>query len=160
MPAIFDRSIRVQTGFYDAYLKGIKSGLEEVVGPTATNESELNQLLLEVETTELWHVGKVSPGQFLRLEVMAEPGAGGLYASTGLGSTSTPNGILLLNKSAMMKPGKGPIGNSRLLTWTTVLPQSLPLGAQMHFQGIGGRIIGGYGWTNLLTLTIVNLSSL
>ena len=153
VPAIFDRSSRVQVGFFDAFLKGDPAGLEEVVGPTATSVPELFQLDVDVEATQFWNVGNPIIGQPMRWEVLCEPGpAAAILASNTPGVTPTLYGTLSLG-GTIVKPIQKPVGGSHLLTWNMVVP-ALPVGFQMYFQGIGKNVQGVLTITNPLSITV------
>lgn len=155
-PQVFARSIRVQAGFLDCYLGGVSAGLEEVVGPTGTSDPDFNSVSVEVERTELWHVGTPSPGQSVRFEVLCEPGSqSALVASPNQGVTPTVFGTLLIDRNVFFKPKVGLASPNGLLTWTWNVPASLPLGTTRHFQGLGGVVAGTKAFTPYIETIVI-----
>ena len=156
--AIWSRSRRVMTGFFDRHLRDDVAQLEEVIGATARAESRLTSLSVEVEVPDLWLTGSQSLGQTTQIHTRAEPGLVFYAAATATAApTPTPFGSFLLDMSSAVVAYTALVGGNRVGTVSLAIPNNGQfLGTQLAFQSLGWSNGGGYRLTETATLVISN----
>lgn len=156
--AVWHRSRRVMTGFFDRYLKGDVAQLDEVIGTTALAEPLLSSIYVEVEAPDVWLKGEPSIGQTVQVQTSSEPGAVIYGAAAGTaGPIPTPFGDLLLDPASMFIAFTATATNTRFSSVPLSIPNNTQLiGAQIEFQSLGLNNSGSYRLTLATTLVVTN----
>jgi pimeloyl-ACP methyl ester carboxylesterase len=156
--AVWQRSRRVTTGFFDRFLMDEAAGLEEVIGAAALAEPLLSQIYVEVEEPDVWLTGQPAIGQTVQIQTSSEPGVVLYGAAAGTaGPIPTPFGDLLLDPASMFVPYTATVAASRFATVSLDIPNDVQLiGTQVAFQSLGLSNGGGYRLTSTATLVVTN----
>ena len=156
--AVWQRSRRVMTGFFDRYLMDDVAQLDEVIGTTALAEPRLSAIYVEVEAPDVWLKGQPSIGQTVQIETSSEPGVVVYGAATATaGPIATPFGNLLLDPASMFVAYTAIATNARFSSVPLTIPNDVQLiGTQVAFQCLGLSNSGSYRLTLPTTLTVTN----
>lgn len=156
--AVWSRSQRVMTAFFDRYLRDDAAQLEEVIGPTARAEPRLTSLSVEVEAPDVWFSGSPSLGQITQIHTSSEPGLVFYAVSTATAApTPTPFGSFLLDMPSAVVAFTSLVGGTRVATVSLAIPNNGQfVGTQLAFQSLGWSNSGGYRLTGTATLVISN----
>ena len=156
--AVWQRSRRVMTGFFDRYLMDDVAQLDEVIGTTALAEPRLSAIYVEVEAPDVWLKGQPSIGQTVQIQTSSEPGVVVYGAATATaGPIATPFGNLLLDPASMFVAYTAIATNARFSSVPLTIPNDVQLiGTQVAFQCLGLSNSGSYRLTLPTTLTVTN----
>ena len=109
--AVWQRSKRVMTGFFDRYLKDDVAELDKVIGATALSEPLLSTIYVEIEAPDVWLTGQPSIGQTVQINTSSEPGVAIYGAAAATTSPiATPFGDLLLDPTSIFVPYSAAVG--------------------------------------------------
>jgi hypothetical protein len=156
--AVWQRSRRVMTGFFDRYLMDDVAQLDEVIGATALSEPLLSTIYVEVEAPDVWLTGLPAIGQTVQIQTSSEPGVVlyGAAATTG-GPIATPFGDLLLDVASLFVPYTATVASTRFSSVALNIPNDVQLiGTQVAFQSLGLSNSGNYRLTSTTTLVVAN----
>jgi hypothetical protein len=135
---VFTASSRVALGFFDCFLNGAVSGLENAIGLTARAEPRLFQLDEEVRAPQLWMIGSSAIGHTATFHVAGMPGFAGLFYAWADGNWSSPFGTVLLDPTTLGIVGSGVAGSNCLWTHGLAIPNSPNyVGLHLSLQGVG-----------------------
>jgi dienelactone hydrolase len=156
--AVWQRSKRVMTGFFDRYLKDDVAELDKVIGTTALSEPLLSTIYVEIEAPDVWLTGQPSIGQTVQINTSSEPGVAIYGAAAATTSPiATPFGDLLLDPTSIFVPYSAAVGLSRLSSVSLSIPNDAQLiGTQFAFQSLGLSNSGNYRLTSSTTLLVTN----
>ena len=144
--AVWQRSKRVMTGFFDRYLKDDVAELDKVIGATALSEPLLSTIYVEIEAPDVWLTGQPSIGQTVQINTSSEPGVAIYGAAAATTSPiATPFGDLLLDPTSIFVPYSAAVGLSRVSSVSLSIPNDAQLiGTQFAFQSLGLSNSGHY----------------
>lgn len=156
--AVWQRSKRVMTGFFDRYLKDDVAELDKVIGATALSEPLLSTIYVEIEAPDVWLTGQPSIGQTVQINTSSEPGVAIYGAAAATTSPiATPFGDLLLDPTSIFVPYSAAVGLSRVSSVSLSIPNDAQLiGTQFAFQSLGLSNSGNYRLTSSTTLLVTN----
>lgn len=135
---VFTSTCRVALGFFDCFLNGAVSGLENAIGNTARAEPRLHRLDLEVRQPQLWMTGSSAIGNTATFVVAAMPGFAGLFFAFADGNWPSPFGTVLIDQATLGIVGSGTAASSCLWQYSLAIPNSPGyVGMHLSLQGLG-----------------------
>ena len=156
--AVWQRSRRVTTGFFDRFLKDEIEQLDEVIGTTALAEPLLSTIYTEIEAPDIWLTGQPSIGQVVNIYTSSEPGIAIYGAAANTTSPiATPYGDLLLDPASIFIPYTASASSFRFASVPLSIPNDVQLiGTQVALQSMGVSNSGVYRLTTATTLVVTN----
>ena len=154
-PVIFERCLKIVSGFFGQFFSDKLEGLETVLGVDGLAEPHLVSLDKETVVPQAWSDGQLRVGSQTRISVSAEAGFAGLIVASDVATpTQTSVGSLLLDPSSAVPLVETLIVGSRLDVIITVPALSQLIGTSFAVQGGGATINEPFKLGSAISFTI------